>query len=517
MNEPEWIDPDSEVVGEHHHTFLAEIVGHHFDGWSAAGTVASIGMGDVKIDCRVNNLRSHDSYWTASLFYSISGSAFGPDPVFASMSGYGQDPRDAILTGGCNWACSFGPVIRMALGAEVDGDQQSVKDSTVSIEDRNYRVLTGSIGRSVFFEGHHQRPERVLEASLRLAPEGLTQKVIDSGLLPPLTSQGISVLSSFVSDSTTSRTVEVKLDGTDASGMDYAFIHGAPEPEGGISLLREFAVLVPQPLSSPRTLTRGSIERVLAELSQWTDPQEVAGWQGWQNHRGALEQTLTSKQIQQLTRCTTNDLPNSYIHFLTKVAGSGAGPGYGLRPPSRPKDGKIPLASAGCGCTWVLHVSGPSFGEVWSDASGSDETFTVVADSFVDWYADWLHHSRRSDGPWLQWDNTCCSTAAIASQVLGEVGKATQQLDENGYSQPSLADRFRPSSISISGAGNEYWFGDKSGKLDPCHGCVSLMWKLGCDPSVFAPSSNSLTGKTPAAPSIEKTKKRFGVFDRFRR
>ncbi|MEU1280084.1 SMI1/KNR4 family protein [Streptomyces sp. NPDC005805] len=129
-------------------------------------------------------------------------------------------------------------------------------------------------------------------------------------------------------------------------------------------------------------------------------------------------------------------LPGDYRSFLTGLAASGAGPGYGLLPPGAPlygcrgcppfagspadprrpfrldrawtpvradgswelfcspgahlHDGCLRLADHGCGDFDCLVVTGPRAGEVWRDRTGNGEPLEPLAPSFTTWYAEWI-------------------------------------------------------------------------------------------------------------------------------
>jgi hypothetical protein len=204
-----------------------------------------------------------------------------------------------------------------------------------------------------------------------------------------------------------------------------------------------------------------SLQRTLNGLATDPTPGQAAGWQGWAAHGGALGPVWTADDP---------TLPEDYRHFLTRVAGPGAGPGYGLVAP-RVVDGVIPLAHAGCGVWWVLRD-----GAVWVDASGSDGTYTRVASSFTDWYRAWLDHAVRGAGPWLQWDNAACATTSVLSQMLDD-------LEREGLSADALPDRIGRHGIALASAGGY----EGPGSLDPCQGCVGLAVRFGLEPDVFAP------------------------------
>src|SRR6266540_1689142 len=296
------------------------------------------------------------------------------------------------------------------------------------------------------------------------------QPIFASNTLPLLTAPGSTVLSLFILDTPDGRTVEVRVNGSDWAPSAATFARVEPEPPGGVSLLRELAVLVPREPAPP--LERAAVQRTLRGFDAASaTPLQTAGWPGWRAHSGVLGPPLTAAQVAEL-EVQTGPLPADYRAFLTEVAGSGAGPGYGLVRPVV-HDEVIPLAHAGCGVTWLLRLDGEHRGRVWVDAGGSDRTVAEVASSFSAWYRAWLDAAVRESGPWAQWDASYCATPSMLSQMLDEIGDGT-----------NLAGRIRPGGISlISGGG----YLPEGAALDPCHPCVAIAAQCDLPPEVFAP------------------------------
>src|SRR5688572_24930740 len=104
---------------------FAETLARHFDG---AEIVASDGLCTVKLgfagveaDCEVHGVNAAGALVSASLFLQLRGGPLGDASTFVSVSGYGADEREAIVVGCCNWACSFGPLLRDALAPSAQG------------------------------------------------------------------------------------------------------------------------------------------------------------------------------------------------------------------------------------------------------------------------------------------------------------------------------------------------------------------------------------------------------------
>lgn len=92
------------------------------------------------------------SRWAATsrprCFFRLAGGGLGDLPVFASVSGYEQTTQGAIVTGGCNWACSFGPVLTAGLsGGQLDDPDAQSYETT--IDGRRFRVVLSGLDRSL--------------------------------------------------------------------------------------------------------------------------------------------------------------------------------------------------------------------------------------------------------------------------------------------------------------------------------------------------------------------------------
>jgi hypothetical protein len=374
----------------------AGTIARHFPEARLSDAKVDLGFGGLHIECRVAQVRELGAYRSASLFFRLSGGALGPAPIFASMSGYAETVEAAIVTGGCNWACSFGPLLRAGLAQE---EQPDVDRFELTIDGQRCRVFVDGIDRVLATAGEPDVAARTAaaRASLGAAP-WLTRRVLESGRLPLLPAARPTVLSVFIASGPRGRTVEVKVNGCDWPGMDEVFAGAPAEPEGATTLLRELAIVVP--LSEPPPLTRDGVARTLDGLSRELGGQlrDAVRWRGWRNHAGQLEAPLSEIELARVER-ELGALPQDYRRFLRDVAGAGAGPGYGLlspagaaqrqlaggtfawrdgESPEQPPAGVLALAHAGCGIMWVLVLRGPGRGEVWSDAI-SDPCHSCVA------------------------------------------------------------------------------------------------------------------------------------------
>ena len=470
--------PLAEPASEHD-VLLAETVARHFEGAAVSGRVARIGFGGVQVECSVNDVMDLGGQRAASLFLRLSGGALGPAPIFASVTGYEHDPVAAIVAGACNWSCTFGPVLTAAL---TGGTAPEIEDLETTLDGRRFRVLFSGLDRAMIGDDDPAALIRGARARAGGTP-WLTPVVLDAGRLPLLTASGPSLLSVFVFEGPTGRTVEVKLNG---ANWGPSCVQGEPVPEapaGAMVLLRELAVLVP--LDPVPILTRGAVQRTVDGLQDRLEPGQAAGWPGWAAHGGRLGNPLSDSEIAEV-QARTGPLPPDYRRFLTQVAGPGAGPGYGLLPPVR-RDDAIPLAHAGDGMAWLLRLDEARFGTVWVDASGSDGTVAQVAASFSEWYTDWLDNAVRDLTPWQQWSTTGCATPGVFAQFI----EALQSRGELNPDRPAdLTGLVGPGAIAITNGDGSMPTGSEG---DPCHGCVALASGLGLPPDVFVPGLLSRT------------------------
>lgn len=441
---------------------FAETIARHFDGASVDGTSVRLGFDDAVLRCRVNGFQQVGAKTSASLFMHLTSGHLGLVPIFVSISGYGASRQEAVVAGACLWACELSPVLRAGLTGTAE---EQVEQLEATVDGAPYRVFVAGLDRAMT-STDDDAARRIPAARARLGGRPLlTPVVLQADVLPVLPPTS-TLLSVFVGDGPEQRTVEVKVNGSDWVPSARAFPQPLEEPPGGMTLLRELAVLVPT--GAPAVPSRAAVDRTLAGLALRNQPWQVAGWRGWRSHAGLLAPPLSSAGLAEVER-STGRLTDDHRDFLTQVAPSGAGPGYGLLPPQRNGD-TVPLAYAGCGVTWALRLDEGHRGEVWVDASSSDGSVAPVASSFLGWYLSWLDAAVRDSGPWTQWDSLHCATASVLAQLLE---------DEGGERPVDLSGRLLPGSITLSD-------GDDGTRLDPCHGCVELAARYGLRDDVFA-------------------------------
>ena len=470
--------------------FAAEVVANHDDRWLQQVSTVALDFDGVELAVSTGEPGSIGPQVAVPLYLSITGNRI-PSPVFASFSGYGTSERAAIVEGACLWTCSFVPVLRRAYGSGPPVDD--VREESVTVEGTEFRLYSADLGRALM-EDDGDPQDRIRETRERFVPDevSLSAVVAGFGTLPVLSATTPTVLSVFVGDIPGNRVVEVKVNGSDWPLATREFDTVPPQPPGANVLLREFAVLVPVPSAAPGGgpgppgPSRAAVERTLAGLAgRQGDPLSASGWPGWAAHGGRLGPPLPASELARFP-----DLPPAYVSLMETVGAPGAGPGYGMLRPRLVGD-VVPLAHAGCGCTWVLRLDARHRGEVWADASGSDESYTKVAGSALEWYQAFLDHAVANRGPWIHWNNASCSPANLFNDLLQRA-----DLPRTPDGKPDLSGAIRPGGLSIAGGGA---YLEGSHAMDPCHGCVALAANLGLDPSIFAPGVLSSPGSVPGA------------------
>ena len=460
---------------------LAQRVAEHFDHATIDGSAVDTGMAGLQVRGRVADAPMWGPFQTASLYFDVSGGRLGPETAFASISGYAGDASGreadiarAVVEGACLWTCTLRSVARSAFTSEAPDPTAAVRD--VTIHGRRFRLHVDRIDRFFTLGNEAAAPESDLfeDVRRRVSRSGwLLEAAAEQGTLPPLVSDQAALVSAFSSYADGgSPTVEVKLRGADwLPSLDGLRIPDVGKPDVLVSL-RELGILVPV---EPAALDRATVERSLEAIAKHRSDTffQPAGWRGWRTHGGRLGEPLTPEELSTI-EAETGPLPADYRAFLTDVAGSGAGPGYGLLA-CRLVDGVVPVAHAGCGVWWVLRLDGNARGEIWIDGRGCDGTYRRIAPSFRDWYAEWLDASFGSANPWTQWDSMQCACANALAKAV------------DGASLAERSERRLAKSITRMTVTTEGPFMPAGTVVDPTHACVALFASWGIDEAVFAP------------------------------
>ena len=187
---------------------FSETIARHFPEARISDGVIDLGFGGLQMKCEVPTTQAFGQGRAASLYMRLWGGAVGEHPVFLSVSGYGDDDHDAVVVGGCNWACTFGPVLRAGLAAESLPDLAVIRSQ---IEGRPVEVFVDGLDRLMSTD----EPPGELGEATRRARAGLggdpwlTGRLLASSWLPLLDPERPTVLSVFVFDLPERRIVEV--------------------------------------------------------------------------------------------------------------------------------------------------------------------------------------------------------------------------------------------------------------------------------------------------------------------
>jgi len=479
---------------------LVERFAAHFPGAVVKGAEVALPFGGLTVRCQVNNVGGKGDLRSAALFFWIAGGPFDNSPVFASVSGYGPTPMQAVVIGCCNWACAFAPVLRAVAGEAATTDLQSFD---VSVDGQRLRVFIDGLDRAMVTGDDDAAPEAAIrEARGRLGREGwLLRRVLEEGPLPILRSDRPVLLSAFVFDGgPPPRVVEIKVNGGDwrPAHASLAAVEGTAS--GGLPFLRELAAAVP--LGPAPALSRAAVERTLAGLAVpgGEGPRRSFTWRGFRAHDGRLGAPLAAAELAALEH-EAQALPDDYRAFLREVGAAGAGPGYGLLSPlhpgqrallrrSDPPGPALALAHGGCGITWLLALEGAPRGEVWVDARSGDGTLRRVDGSFAEWYRRWLDAAVRDVFPWGEWDSSGCAGTDVIVKVIKKV-------EEDGVPEEARAERLRamlkPGSIRLSSGDTDFFA--QGDRIDPCAGCVNVATFFGLDEDRFAAGVPSLQSR----------------------
>ena len=219
---------------------LVATIARHFPDAKVTGTTIDVGFGGVTIGCRLGKVAQQMGVTAAQLVFDLDGEELR-GPIELAMNGYAPSPHDAIIEGGCLWACSFGPVLRAALSDEVH-DEVAWFEANAGAA--SYRCYIDAFDRVLHFAP--SGCEEVAAARVRLGGEPwLATGVFDIGGLP-LAGDRTQILSVFVGELPDRRIVEVRLDGIIVPGFDDLVADADPQPGAPqMSLLRELVAVVP--------------------------------------------------------------------------------------------------------------------------------------------------------------------------------------------------------------------------------------------------------------------------------
>ena len=160
-----WLRPRG-GVGEPPVQVMAQTLARHFDAAHVDGSTVRLGFADLTVRCQVGPVGRLGSFFAVPLYFWLSGGPLGSKPIFASISGYEQSPRNAVIAGTCNWACSFGPVLYSGLAGAPVTDPDTDEFEAV-LEGRRYRVVLAKVDRAMSYTSDNDTVSRFRAARSR--------------------------------------------------------------------------------------------------------------------------------------------------------------------------------------------------------------------------------------------------------------------------------------------------------------------------------------------------------------
>lgn len=224
------LDPD---------VLLVSTIARHFPDARVEDAVVDVGFGGLKIGCRLGAAYAFAGIESVQMLFTLEGAGLR-GPIEMMMSGYGESRERAVVEGACQWACSFGPVLRAALSDEVHRDVTSFE---IADGDRELRGYVDKMDHVLHFAASGCEDTITARARLGASPY-LASRVLEREDLV-LPADRVSVLYIFVGELPDRRIIEVKLDGVAQAGFEdlLAEVPAAPAPQ--MVALRELCVIVP--------------------------------------------------------------------------------------------------------------------------------------------------------------------------------------------------------------------------------------------------------------------------------
>lgn len=185
-------------------------------------------------------------------------------------------------------------------------------------------------------------------------------------------------------------------------------------------------------------------------------------------------------------------MPDDFAAYVTRIAGGGVGPYYGLlrvdrtRPIAAPAGvtawtRALPIAHLGCGYAALIPLDGTARGEVWIYAH---DLVAPIYPSFTAYYLDWIDHRVHNRWPEGFVPAGRCPLAAALSGFFAvheqRLGLAAGSLAGADLAA-ALAD-LGPGAISVAGEGPLFGPDDP---VDVCVVCAQLLDNLGLGPEVI--------------------------------
>jgi hypothetical protein len=228
---------------------------------------------------------------------------------------------------------------------------------------------------------------------------------------------------------------------------------------------------------------------------------------GAHRHQHRFAPPLVESDIRKIEVCIGTSLPPDYRDFVANVAGSGAGPYYGLialqsagdvvlnsaRLPSKllpeltleqphqvdPWAGAIPICHLGCGYAALLIVNGPAVGQIWLDARGAN-LVAPIAPSFRSLYEGWIDRAMNQQIPLGYVPSDACPLPHALAGFLAnqEVQRGVAAGDLTAHQVRVALGQLAPGAIRIA-ATVETPLWAAGYQVDECVVCRQLITQLG--------------------------------------
>jgi hypothetical protein len=219
---------------------LVDTIARHFEDATIDGHSVLLDPDGVRIACHVGTVKPAFGAQSAQLLFTIAGNGLR-GPVEVGTTHYGATVDEAVVAGGCSWACSFGPLLLAGLYGEET--EEPVDAFVLAQGGQTFRVYARMLDKVLHFAANGCEDVAAARARFGLAPS-MAFHVLGSGLVE-LGKDRPQLLSVFVGELQQKRAFEAKLDGVAFGGFEGLFANVPPQPASELVALRELAVIVP--------------------------------------------------------------------------------------------------------------------------------------------------------------------------------------------------------------------------------------------------------------------------------